>query len=303
MEKEYHFGKYTVEASNLDKTFFPDAGLTKGDLVDYYKRIADFMLPHIVNRPVTMHRFTEGIDGDDFYHKNVPDYFPDWIERAKVEKEGGEVTHVVCNNSATLVYIANQACITPHIWLSRQDKIDYPDKLIFDLDPPKDATDIAPLIFAAKGIREILEETGLKPFIMTSGSKGFHVVAPIKREYNFDEVREYAKRTAKLLAQRESDRLTTETLKENRKGRVFLDYMRNSYGATSVAPYALRTKPGAPVAAPIHWDELDDVSPRKFRLTNIFDRLDDIGDPWKGMFSHARSLKKAIENVEKAEGD
>ncbi len=298
MKKKYRFGKYTVEGSNLDKIFFPDAGLTKGDMVEYYINIAQVMLPHIKDRSVTMHRFTDGIHGKDFYHKNIPDYFPDWIERAKVEKEGGEVTHVVCNNSATLVYIANQACITPHIWLSRRDKIDYPDKLIFDLDPPEGAEDISPVIFAAKRIREILEESGLKPFIMTSGSKGYHVVAPIIREFSFDEVRDYAKRTANLLAQSESDILTTETLKEKRKGRVFLDYLRNSYGATSVSPYALRAKPDAPVATPIHWDELENVRPQRFTLTNIFDRLDDIGDPWKGMFKHARSLKNAMSKLQ-----
>jgi len=160
MIKEYHFGKYTVEAGNLDKIFFPDSGLTKGDMVEYYKNIAEVMLPHMKDRPVTMHRFTDGIDGNDFYHKNIPDYFPDWIDRTTVEKEGGEVTHVVCNNAATLVYIANQACITPHIWLSRKDKIHYPDKLIFDLDPPESESDFSPVIFAAKKIREILEETG-----------------------------------------------------------------------------------------------------------------------------------------------
>jgi len=300
MKKKYRFGKYNVEASHLDKIFFPDAGLTKGDIIEYYKRIAEFMIPHMKDRPVTMHRFPDGIDGNDFYHKNIPDYFPEWIDRTTAEKEGGEVTYVVCNNSATLVYIANQACITPHIWLSRHDRINYPDKLIFDLDPPEGVEDISPVIFAAKRIREILEESGLKPFIMTSGSKGYHVVAPIKREHTFEEVREYAKRTAKLLAKHESGRLTTETLKEKRKGRVFLDYLRNSYGATSVSPYALRAKPGAPVAAPIHWDELENVPPRRFKLTNIFDRLDDIGDPWKDIFRHLRSLEKAIGSIEKA---
>jgi len=285
----------TIEISNKDKLFFPDAGITKGDLIDYYRRIAQTILPYMQERPLSMQRFPDGIEGEGFYQKQVPDYFPDWIDQVsvKVKEDETEQFQVVCNNAATLVYLANQACITPHLWLSRQDKLDYPDRLIFDLDPPGD--DFESVRFAAQLLREALEEVGLTPLVMTTGSRGLHVVTPLDRQADFDSVRAFARELVELLANREPDRLTVEPRKNKRKGRLFLDYLRNAYAQTATAPYAVRAKPGAPVATPLDWHELNnsELHSQQYNLGNIFRRLSQKTDPWQGKMDQTGSLAQA----------
>lgn len=293
-DKEMQVDSHTVSVSNLEKVLFPDDEITKGDLIDYYQRVADTMLPYMEKRPLNMQRFPDGIDEGGFYHKEVPDYFPDWIDRVSVavREEGSTQPQVVCNKTATLVYLANQACITPHVWLSRVDKLDHPDKLIFDLDPP--GGDFEPVRAAALSLRDILEEVGLVPYVMTTGSKGLHVVAPLDRSADFDTVRDFTRNLAQVLARRRPDDLTTETRKNKRHGRLFLDYLRNSYAQTAVVPYAVRARPGAPVATPLDWDELSDSSlhSQTYTMHNIFRRLGQKDDPWRGIMRQARSLKE-----------
>lgn len=300
-EKIMTLGSYTVHVSSLDKVLFPDDGLTKEDLIDYYRRIGKVMLPHMKERPLNMQRFPDGIGASGFYQKEVPDYFPDWITRVEVEvkEEGQRQPQVVCDKTATLVYLANQACITPHIWLSRVDKLDYPDRLIFDLDPPSD--DFEPVRAAAGSLRQIVEEVGLAPYLMTTGSRGLHVVAPLDRRSDFDTVRAFARQLAEVVAGRAPDRLTTEPRKEKRHGRLFLDYLRNSYGQTAVTPYAVRARSGAPVATPLDWGELDDPELRSqsYTMANIFRRLGQKDDPWQGMMRHARGLSEPQEKLDK----
>jgi bifunctional non-homologous end joining protein LigD len=283
-------GPYTVEVSNADKVLFPDDGITKGELIEYYRQIADTMLPHIEGRPVAMHRFPDGLDGESFYQKEVPDYFPDWVTRVSVSKEGGSLTQLVCDKAATLVYLANQACMTPHVWLSRVDQLNNPDLLIFDLDPPDG--ELEDVRFAARALRDVLKELGLVVFIQTTGSRGFHVVVPLDGSADFDTARAFAQDVAELVARQEPDRLTTEQYKEQRRGRVFLDTLRNSYAQTFAAPYAVRPRPGAPVATPIDWAELGKADPQRYNIRNVFRRLGQKGDPWKGMRRHARSLSE-----------
>ena len=294
-------GSHTVKLSSLDKVLFPDEGITKGDLIDYYRRIADTMLPHMAGRPISMHRFPNGIHKAGFYHKEVPDYFPDWITRAavQVEEEGVMQLQVICDKPETLVYLANQACVTPHIWLSRADKLHYPDKMIFDLDPPGGEFDIVRL--AARSLREILEDIGLASFIMTTGSRGLHVVVPLDRGADFDEVRLFAKDVAQLLVDKEPGRFTVETRKDKRDGRLFLDYLRNSYAQHGVAPYAVRAKPGAPVATPLDWEELanPNLTSASYTMQTIFQRLAHKQDPWKDMMRHAQSLKTPRRRLER----
>lgn len=282
----------TISLSNLDKIFFPDNGVSKGDLIDYYRRIAGVMLPHMAGRPISMQRFPDGIAGEGFYQKEAPAYFPEWVERAQVwvEEEENRQPQVVCSNTATLVYLANQACITPHIWLSRRDKLYYPDRMVFDLDPPDG--DFEPVRSAARAMRKALDANGLKSFVMTTGSRGLHVVVPLAREVEFDEVRKAARRLAEQVAGEAPDRLTVEMAKVDRQGRLFLDYLRNSYGQTTVAPYAVRAKPGAPVATPLDWDELDDtgLNSQSYTIQNIFRRLGQKDDPWRDMREQAQSL-------------
>lgn len=287
------FGNYTVELSNEDKVLFPESGMTKGELIDYYEKIADTMLPHLQDRPVTLQRFPDGIDKEGFYQKSISDYFPDWIERETVSKENGKVTHVICNNTATLVYLANQACITPHVWTSRRSKPHHPDLMVFDLDPPSD--DFTPVRQAARALHELLGDLDLRSFVKTTGSKGAHVVVPLDKRANFDTVRDIGQRIAKKMAEQDPDEWTTEQRKDKRKGRVFIDTNRNAYGQTAVTPYAVRARENAPVATPLHWDELDDsdLTSTSFTIKSMFRRLGQTDDPWKNIYRHQQSLEKA----------
>ena len=255
------------------------------------------MIPHIKDHPVTMQRFTVGIGEAGFYHKEMPDYFPDWIETAKVEVlEDGEIQdQVLPNNEATLVYLANQYTITMHIWLSRGEDLWHPDRLIFDLDPPDDFEAALDRVL----VRDTLEQVGLVPYVMTTGSRGLHVAAPLNRSAEFDIARGFAKDLAQYLADRHPDKLTTEMRKKERVGRLFLDYVRNGYAATAVAPYSVRPRPGAPVATPLSWDELQDPDLRsnRYHLLNIWDRLDSVGDPWQGMLRRVRQPGGAAAQV------
>jgi len=287
------FGRYTVETSNEEKLFFPDEEISKGDLIDYYQKIAEKLVPCVKERPLVMKRYPDGINGESFFQKEIGDYFPDWIERVKVKKKGGTVTHVQCDNAATLVYLANQACIELHPWLSRSDKLHYPDQLIIDLDPSGD--DFSQAVFGARVLKELFDELDLKAFLKTTGSRGLHVLVPLDRRANFDKVREFAQDTAKLLAQRHSDKLTIEARKAKRRGRLLIDTARNAYAQTAVAPYAVRAKPGAPVATPLDWDEIGNkkLNSQSYNVRNIFRRLGRKTDPWKDLPRLGRSLKEA----------
>lgn len=296
------FGRYTVEISNEDKVFFPDAGITKGDVIAYYRKIADTILPHLKDRTLSMQRFPDGITSDGFYQKEAGDYFPDWIKTVKIKKKNGSNNQVVIENAATLVYLANQGMITPHIWLSRIDKPDHPDRLVFDLDPPGD--DFGPVRTAAKELVAFLDDLGLPAFVQTTGSTGLHLAVPLDRSENFDSVRDFAQKIASILADRHPDDLTTEVRKQKRRGRVFLDTARNAYGQTFVAPYSLRPRADAPVAAPITFKELDrsSLSPRKYTIRNIFHRLGAVHDPWRNINRRAVSLAKARRALDRAAG-
>lgn len=290
-------GHRTIELSNRDKVFFPAENIKKGDLIGYYYKISETMLPHLKGRPIIMHRFPDGINGEGFYQQETSDYFPEWIDRITVKKEDGTISHAVVQNTVTLVYLANQACITPHIWLSRKDRLDYPDLMVFDLDPPAD--DFEPVRYVARLLKGLLNELGVEPFVKTTGSRGLHLVVPLDRSAGFEEARGFAHNVAAALAAREPGRLTIEQRKEKRGGRVYVDYSRNSYGLGMVAPYAVRAKPGAPVATPIDWDELEDkdLTSQSYTIKNIFRRLSHKQDPWQQMRRKAHSLSKAEQRL------
>jgi len=289
---ERRFGRIAVETSNEDKVLFPDAGLTKGDLMDYYEKVADRMLPWLEDRPLVLHRFPDGIGKPGFYQKQVAEHFPGWVDRVEVRKgEGGSQELVVCNKKATLVYLANLGCITLHPWLCRRDRLDHPDQLVVDLDPP--GGDFAEVRKAARWVRDLLQELGLPVYLKTTGSKGVHLVVPLDRREDFDSVRAFARECMELLVARHPDALTTEVRKSKRRGRVFLDVARNAYAQTAVAPWSVRPVPGAPVSAPIAWKELGRVDARSFTLLNLFRKTARRADPWKGMRRRARGLGTA----------
>jgi bifunctional non-homologous end joining protein LigD len=292
--KEVHLDDNTIEVSHPDKILYPDDGFTKADIVEYYSKVAPTMLPHIKDRPLSMQRFPNGIKAMGFYEKQIPDYFPDWVERVEIYVEEKDETQyqVVCNNAATLVYLADQACITPHSWLSRTGNLNYPDKMVFDLDPA--GSNFETVTFAARAIRDLLDQIKMRSYLMTTGSRGLHVVVPLDGTSDFDASRDFARDLVEILARKEPKKLTTETHKNKRKGRLFLDYLRNSYAQTSVPPYALRAVSGAPVATPLEWEELDKpgLDAQKYTLKNIFQRLSRKKDPWRDFYTHAHTLDK-----------
>lgn len=289
---------HQLELTNLDKVLFPADGYTKGEVIDFYQRIADTALPYYRDRPLSMHRFPDGIGAEGFFQKNLPDYFPDWIDRVELPKEGGRITYMIADSPASLAYIANQGCITPHLALSRRNKPDHPDRLIFDLDPPG-AGDFALVQQAAAWIREQLEELALPAFVMTTGSRGLHVVVPLDCSADFDAVRGFARDLAAALVKRRPDHLTVEQRKDKRGGRLFLDLLRNAYGQTAVAPYALRARKGAPVATPLTWEEAlaPGRRPQDYTLKNIFRRLGQTADPWQGIDDQAVALEAAARRL------
>lgn len=288
-----HFGPYSVDVSNEDKVLFPDTDLTKGDLIDYYEAIAETMLPHLRDRPLALHRFPDGLEGDGFVQQRVSDHFPDWLDTTTVERVGSgsdTVVHPVADKQASLVYLADQAAIALHRWLARSDLPDQPDMLIFDLDPSTD--DFEPVVEAARRVVQLMRDLGGQPHVMTTGSRGLHVVMPLRRKEGFDEVRDVAQAMAAHLADRYPDSLTTEHRKRNRGDRIYLDVMRNAYGQTAVAPYSVRGKPGAPVATPLAADELDDpgLRPDGFDMDKVRQRLEKGDDPWQGIHRHGVAL-------------
>ncbi len=261
-----------VEISNPDKLIFPEEGITKLKLVEYYEKIADKILPYLEDRPLTLQRFPDGIDSDGFYQKKAADYFPDYIERISIDTEDGSITQVICNNKQSLIYLANQATITFHIWLSKKDELQKPDKVVFDLDPPKNSFD--QVKEAAEKIGDFLAKEGKEPKLMTTGKSGFHVWYPQRRDHDFDERRKEAKELAEKMVEKHPDLLTIATRKDNREGKIFVDYLRNSYAQTSVCPYSLRPTKTCGIATPLEWNELSKIkSPDHYRLSNIFRRL------------------------------
>ncbi|MFI0720763.1 non-homologous end-joining DNA ligase [Streptomyces sp. NPDC021224] len=273
-------GRRSARVSRPDKVLFPADGLTKADLAAYYKTVAPRMLPQLRGRPLMLERHPGGIGDHGFMQKDTPDHVPDWVRRAELPKEGGTVTYTVCDDTATLVYLADQACVTLHRFLSRADHADRPDRLVFDLDPPD--SDFAPVREAARHVRGLLDELELPSTVMTTGSRGLHVLVALDARSAVDEVRTFARDAAELLAARHPGSLTAEPRKAARRGRLYLDVQRNAYGQTSVAPYAVRSLPGAPVAAPLTWDDVDDpeMTARRWSLRDA-DALA-AADPWHG---------------------
>jgi bifunctional non-homologous end joining protein LigD len=285
-------GRRTVEITRPSKLLFGTA-TSKSQLAHYYERVAPDMLRHIADRPLNLERYPDGIGGHRIIQQHAASHFPDWITRARVPARRGTVEHVVANEPGTLVYLAGQASITLHAWLSRRDRPERPDRFIIDLDPSVDDADAVRR--AAISIGDLLRELGLEPWAMTTGSRGYHVVVPLQRRFAFEETRAFARDVALLAAARAPDTFTIEQRKAKREGKILLDVMRNGYGLTGVAPYSVRARPNAPVATPLHWDELTDSATRaeRWTLDSVLDRLGSDGDPWKDMERRPQTLGQA----------
>lgn len=296
-----HYGRDGFESSNEEKLFFPGSSIRKGQVIDYYERIAGALLPHLRDRPLVLQRFPDGIEEEGFYQKQVGSHFPDWIDTVRVElrSESAVQTLVVCNKKATLAYLADQGVLTLHPWLSRRDRLDHPDLFVIDLDPPGDRFESVRQ--AALHVRSLLRELDLPGFPKLTGSKGIHVVVPLDRTADFDTVREFARRTVALLEVRHPNELTTAQRKVDRGDRVYLDIARNAYGQTAVAPWSLRPLPGAPIAAPVAWADLErpGIGPRDYTLENVFRRIAQRADPWASLRRRRHALGRAEESLRK----
>ncbi len=288
-----------VEITHPDRVMFPKNGITKLDLAEYYGEVADTMLPHLKGRALTVQRFPRGIGDKGFVQQDFADTLPDWMSGVEVNKQGGTLVHPVAERPQALRWLANQNCITLHVWQSRQGNLHNPDRLVFDLDP-SDA-DFASVRATARMLADVLDDLGLARYVQTTGSRGLHVVVPLRADADFDTVRQFARDVAEVVAADDDAHRTVEARKDKRDGRIYLDIMRNAYAQTAVAPYSVRAREGAPVATPLEWDELDTRGLRagQFSIRDVPKRLAGQGDPWAGMFRHARSLTGPLERLAK----
>lgn len=283
--------------SKPDKVLYPDDDVTKADVAKHYAAVAEAMLPHLRDRPLTLRRYPDGIGAEGWFQKQAPDHLPDSVRVAEVPQRGGGKGHyVVCDNRETLAYLANQAALELHVWPAKATAPEHPDLLVIDLDPP-DGTELKELRATARQVRDLYEAVGLTPFVQTTGGRGYHVVAPLDGTTGVDEVLGFARAAADHLAAQHDDRLTTALRKEKRGDRIFLDTNRNGYGQTFVAPYSLRARPGAPVAVPIEWSELGTAEPAGWTVHTARRRLAQKADPWRDLHSHATSAKRAHEQL------
>ena len=292
-----------VVITHPDKLMFPDEGITKQELVDYYDLVAPVMLPHIERRPITMERFNRGVGENGFFQKNVARGFPAWLERVEVPKKGGTVNHPLVTDARSLRWLANQNCVTMHVWPSRVPELDRPDVCVFDLDPADG--NMVTLRRAALGLRALLDELEVKSWIKTTGSKGYHIVVPLAASVSWRDAARFTHTVGTLLVARDPDHLTQEFSKVDRAGRIYVDTGRNGYSATFAAAYTVRARPGAPVSAPCTWDEVADtkLTPTTFTLRNMPARIEKVGDLWADLLTQGQTLASAIDSLRETTGN
>jgi bifunctional non-homologous end joining protein LigD len=286
-----------VVISHPEKVLFPGDGITKGELASYYQVIAPLMLPHLRQRPVTMERFHKGIGQAGFIQKSIGKGTPDWIDRVEVPKKDGTVVHPLINDEQSLLWLANQNCITPHVWVSRVPHLLNPDVCVFDLDPLQE--DPVALRTAALAVRDLLAELGLTSFVKTSGSKGFHIAVPMNGKSDAGEVSTFAHAVGRIVVSRLPDLLTLEFSKADRAGRIYVDTGRNHPPATFACVYAVRPKATAPISAPCTWDEVEKsrVHPQTFTVRNMVTRVSKVGDLWSDLHAKPHALGTALKKV------
>jgi bifunctional non-homologous end joining protein LigD len=288
----------TVDLSSADRVLFPDVGVTKGDLFEYYRAVSRWIVPHLKDRPFTMKRYREGVGGPGFFQKQAPKGMPKWIKTRQFRtfpREGGSrlVDFPLVNDEATLLYMVQMHCIDMNAWYSRVDKPDRPDFVLFDLDPPDEPDGFAQAIEVAHLIRELLDEIGLPGYVKTSGADGIHVVAPITRRSTFEQTYDFAERASRLLEQRHDGLVTTEWLKKKRRG-VLVDHRQNGHGKTIASVYSVRPKPGAPVSTPLRWEELTaGVRLRDFTMDAALERVRAHGDLFAPVLEDPQPLAPA----------
>jgi len=290
----------TVRLTNLNKPMWPDDGINKAGLIKYYADMAHVLLPHLKDRLFIMSRYPDGINGEMFYQKDCPDYAPEWIKTVPVSSPdvGKTINYIVCNDLPTLLWLANQACIELHIWLAKIPKINYPDIMVFDLDPfpPAGFTDT---LEVAMLVKEALAQFDLRGYPKTSGATGLHIFVPIKPEHTYQQVRKAVEFICRQIHLIFPQKTTMERLISNRKGKVYLDYLQNTRGKTMTYHYSLRPAPGALVSTPLTWEEVKSgaIRPEQFNINTIKDRLGIAGELYADFLRPGQSLKRLMEVV------
>jgi bifunctional non-homologous end joining protein LigD len=295
-----------VNLSSPDRVLFPEGGITKGDVFDYYRAVGQTLLPYLRNRPFTMKRYPHGIDGEVFFQKQAPKHLPDWIPTRQFRtwpREGGSrlVDFALVNSPEAVLFMVQNNCIDMNAWYSRVDKPDRPDFVLFDLDPPDDGFELA--IEVAHLIHELLDELDLPGYVKTSGADGIHVVAPITRRSTFKQTYDFAEKASRLLEQRHPGKVTTEWLKKKREG-VLVDHRQNGHGKTIASVYSVRPKPGAPISTPLRWEELTPtIRPRDFGMKEALQRIAAHGDLYAPVLEDPRPLAPAAKKLERLGSD
>ncbi len=295
-DKELKFGKKTVNLTNLNKIYWPNDNITKGDLLAYYEKMGDFILPYLKDKPISMNRFPNGIEGQSFFQKDVdPSKIPSYLKTTEVysESTGKTIDYLLCNDLPSLLYIANLGSIEINPWLSTYKKPEKPEFVVLDLDP--NGAQWEDVIAVAHTAKAVLDRGGVEAFIKTSGSTGLHIVINVGAKYDYEIARSFVQFIAELVQQEHPDTTSMVRDPKKRKGLIYLDYLQNKEGQTIAAPYSARPKPMATVSTPISWDEVDnDLSIQDFTIFNIYDRVTTINDPWEKIFSSKVDIKKAL---------
>jgi bifunctional non-homologous end joining protein LigD len=279
--------------------YFPEDGITKGDIIDYYRRIAPYMLPYLKKRAQSLNRHPNGIDKPGFYHKDMDtDQIPDWLHTERLWSKSNEdyIDYLICDNEATLVYMANLGCIEINPWHSPFDDPDHPDYMIMDLDPGE--IGFPHVVETALAIRDLCTEIGVDTYCKTSGATGLHIYIPLKRKYDYDEVKLFGELIATTVQARLPKTTSVERAVAKRRDKIYIDFLQNRKGQTIAAPYSVRPKKGATVSTPLLWEEVNDrLDPKAFTIATIFDRLEEKGDLWKAVLGKGADVMKALEKL------
>jgi bifunctional non-homologous end joining protein LigD len=293
-------GKTTLHLTNQNKVYFPDDGITKGDIVNYYNEVADLILPYLKNRPQSMNRFPNGIKGPSFYQKDVDtDKIPSWLKTEALYSESNEaeIDYLICNDKATLLYMANLGCIDINPWNSTLKKVDNPDWMVIDIDPAKE--DFKEVVRTALTVKEVLDELHCPCYCKTSGATGLHVYVPLGAKYNYDTVKLFAELIAREVHARLPEITSIERSIQKRNHKIYVDFLQNRKGQTLAAPYSVRPKPGATVSTPLEWDEVNDLlSPSLFTIKNVLERFRKKGDLWKPVLGKGADIKIILKKLE-----
>lgn len=277
-----------IVVTNADRVVYPKAGYTKGDVVDYYRTVSPFLVPALKGRPLSLQRWPSGLKGKGFFQQNVEDA-PEWMATASIEHSDRTVQHALVSDARDLSWLANRSVITLHMWSARTDALETPDWVVFDLDPA--GTQFSEVLPLARSLRKLLETAGLESVPKTSGKRGLHVLVPITRGPDHEEVTAWARGITRVLARLHPELSTTERMKVKRRGRLYLDALQNGRGKTVVAPYSLRDTPQATYSAPLRWSEVNArLDPSRFTLGNVQRRLDKVGD----LFERALQGKQTL---------